>query len=225
MKTPPITGVGKSAFAFVMLLSLGVLAAPLAQAQTFSVIHNFTGGSDGANPLSGFLMVDGSFIGASSAGGSAGLGVVFKMSATGEETVLHEFTGGTDGANPEGHLVKDKQGNFYGTTWAGGSSNAGTVFKITGKGVETVLFSFPSYGDGASPVAGLAIDTAGNLYLTGHGVTVFDSAGKQIDHIDVPEKWTANVCFSGPERKTLFITASTNFYSIRLIHAGGNPAK
>jgi uncharacterized repeat protein (TIGR03803 family) len=166
MKTPPITAVGKSAFALAVLLSLGVLAAPLLQAQTFSVIHNFTGGSDGANPLSGFLMANGSFVGTASSGGSAGLGVVFKMSATGEETVLHEFTGGTDGANPEGHLVKDKQGNFYGTTTAGGSANAGTVFKVTGKGVETVLFSFPSYGDGASPVAGLAIDTAGNLYGT-----------------------------------------------------------
>ena len=72
---------------------------------------------------------------------------------------------------------------------------------------------------------GMTIDTAGNLYLTGRGVTVFDPSGKQIDHIDVPEKWTANVCFSGPERKTLFITASKSFYSIRLINAGGNPAK
>ncbi len=72
---------------------------------------------------------------------------------------------------------------------------------------------------------GMTIDAAGNLYLTGHGVTVFDSSGKQIDHIDVPEKWTANVCFSGPERKTLFITASKSFYSIRLLNAGGNPAK
>ena len=72
---------------------------------------------------------------------------------------------------------------------------------------------------------GMTIDTAGNLYLTGHGVTVFDPTGKQIDHIPVPEPWTANVCFSGPERKTLFITASKSFYSIRLVNAGWNPAK
>ena len=72
---------------------------------------------------------------------------------------------------------------------------------------------------------GMTIDAAGNLYLTGHGVTVFDSSGKQIDHIAVPESWTANVCFSGPDRQTLFITASKSFYSIRLRVAGANPAK
>jgi gluconolactonase len=72
---------------------------------------------------------------------------------------------------------------------------------------------------------GMTIDAAGNLYLTGKGVTVFDPAGKQIDHIDVPEKWSANVCFSGPDHKTLFITASESFYSIRLQIAGANPAK
>jgi len=72
---------------------------------------------------------------------------------------------------------------------------------------------------------GMTIDAAGNLYLTGHGVTVFDPSGKQIDHIDVPERWTANVCFSGPDRQTLFITASKSFYSIRLRYAGANPMK
>jgi gluconolactonase len=72
---------------------------------------------------------------------------------------------------------------------------------------------------------GMTIDAAGNLYLTGHGVTVFDSSGKQIDHIAVAEDWTANVCFSGPDRKTLFITASKSFYSIQLLVAGANPAK
>jgi|HubBroStandDraft_1064217.scaffolds.fasta_scaffold00664_6 uncharacterized repeat protein (TIGR03803 family) len=166
MTTPPMTALGKYTFAFAILLSLGVLAAPRAQAQTFSVIHNFTGGSDGANPLSGFLLVDQALIGTTSAGGSSGLGVVFKMSPTGEETVLHEFTGGTDGATPEGRLVKGKGSNFYGTTFAGGSANAGTVFEVTGKGVETVVFSFSGSATGANPVAGLAIDAKGNLYGT-----------------------------------------------------------
>ena len=72
---------------------------------------------------------------------------------------------------------------------------------------------------------GMTIDEQGNLYLTGRGVTVFDKTGKQIDHIDVPENWTANVCFSGPDRKTLFITASKSFYSIQLIYKGANPSK
>ncbi len=61
---------------------------------------------------------------------------------------------------------------------------------------------------------GLTIDQQGNLYLTGDGVTVFDSSGQQIEHIAVPEPWTANVCFGGPNHQTLFITASTKLYSI-----------
>jgi gluconolactonase len=72
---------------------------------------------------------------------------------------------------------------------------------------------------------GMTIDAEGNLYLTGRGVTVFDKSGRQIDHIDVPEKWTANVCFSGKDRQTLFITASESLYSIQLRVKGANPAK
>jgi gluconolactonase len=72
---------------------------------------------------------------------------------------------------------------------------------------------------------GMTIDAEGNLYLTGHGVTVFDKTGKQIDHIDVPEKWSANVCFGGADHKTLFITATESLYSIQLRVKGANAAK
>lgn len=72
---------------------------------------------------------------------------------------------------------------------------------------------------------GMTIDAEGNVYLTGKGVTVFDKAGKQINHIDVPEKWAANVCFGGEDHKTLFITATESLYAIRLRVAGANPAK
>ena len=61
---------------------------------------------------------------------------------------------------------------------------------------------------------GMTIDSEGNVYLTGKGVTVFDPTGKQIEHIDVPEPWTANVCFGGKDRQTLFITASKGLYAI-----------
>jgi gluconolactonase len=54
---------------------------------------------------------------------------------------------------------------------------------------------------------------------------VFDRAGKPIDHIDVPEKWSANVSFGGKDHKTLFITASESLYAIRLRVRGANPAK
>ncbi len=72
---------------------------------------------------------------------------------------------------------------------------------------------------------GMTIDTEGNLYLTGHGVTVFDKSGKQIDHIDVPEKWSANVCIGGTDHQTLFITASESLYAIKLRVKGANAAK
>jgi gluconolactonase len=63
---------------------------------------------------------------------------------------------------------------------------------------------------------GMTIDSAGNVYLTGKGVTVFDRGGKQIEHIAVPEPWTGNVCFGGRGRQTLFITASRGLYGLRM---------
>ena len=72
---------------------------------------------------------------------------------------------------------------------------------------------------------GMTLDTDGNLYLTGQGVTVFDKDGKQIDHVAVPESWTANVCFGGKDKQTLFVTASKGLYSIRTKTKGANTAK
>ncbi len=72
---------------------------------------------------------------------------------------------------------------------------------------------------------GMTIDEKGDLYLCGHGVTVFDKTGQQIEHIDVPEPWTANVSFGGRDHQTLFITASKSLYSIQLNVKGANPAK
>jgi gluconolactonase len=67
---------------------------------------------------------------------------------------------------------------------------------------------------------GLTIDSEGNIYLTGKGVSVFDSSGKQIEHIEVPESWTANVCFGGQDKRTLFITASKGLYGLRMRVSG-----
>jgi gluconolactonase len=72
---------------------------------------------------------------------------------------------------------------------------------------------------------GMTIDERGDLYLCGHGVTVFDKTGKQIEHIDVPEPWSANVSFGGKDHQTIFITACKSLYSIHLIVKGANPAK
>ena len=62
---------------------------------------------------------------------------------------------------------------------------------------------------------GMTIDDRGNIYLTNNGVSIYDSTGKKIEHIEVPEKWTANICFSGKNKDVLFITASKSVYTIQ----------
>ena len=68
---------------------------------------------------------------------------------------------------------------------------------------------------------GMAIDEKGNIYLTGKGVTVYNAAGKKIQQIDVPAKWTANVCFGGKRKDILFITASESVYTLQMQVKGG----
>src|SRR2546421_545381 len=136
-----------------------VLAFPLplaqAQAQTFTVLYSFTGSTDGALPIAGLVRDKaGNLYGTTNGGGTSGAGTVFKLDTTGTETVLHSFTGSTDGSFPVAGLVRDKAGNLYGTTELGGTSGAGTVFKLDTTGTETVLHSFTG-PDGAVPFAGL----------------------------------------------------------------------
>jgi uncharacterized repeat protein (TIGR03803 family) len=97
----------------------------------YTILHNFTGGSDGACPW-GSLMLSGSTLyGMTSGGGSSNFGTVFKINSNGTGyTILHNFTGGSDDGNsPEGSLTLSGS-TLYGMTSGGGSSNAGTVFKI-----------------------------------------------------------------------------------------------
>jgi uncharacterized repeat protein (TIGR03803 family) len=201
MRSPrkSILSIGKAVFALAFVLGLAAMAVPQAQAQTqtFSVIHNFSGGKDGANPLSGFLFAGENLFGTASSGGSSGLGVVFWMKTSGVETVLHEFKGGADGANPEGRLTSS-DGILYGTTNAGGAHGAGTVYAVTVKGKETILYSFTGKADGAKPVAGLTLDKAGNLYGTttaggtsGNG-TVFELVAPTV----AGGTWTEKVLYS-----------------------------
>ncbi len=72
---------------------------------------------------------------------------------------------------------------------------------------------------------GMTIDEEGNLYLTGKGVRVFDKTGRQIDQLNVPEDWTANVSFCAKDKHTLFVAASKGLYGVRLRARGANAAK
>ena len=134
---------------------------------TESVLYSFTGGADGAFPLSNVVRDNaGNLYGTTTQGGSSGAGVVFKVDPSGTETVLHNFTGGTDGADPTGGLLLDKAGNLYGVTSQGGTSNDGVLFKIGPHGKETILHTFKGgKNDGKYPTyASLITDVLGNLY-------------------------------------------------------------
>ena len=134
-----------------------------------TTLHSFGFRSDGRIPLGGLIRdAAGNLYGTASEGGASGQGTVFKLDRTGAETVLHIFTGSSgDGAVPGGDLVRDAAGNLYGTTYAGGASDMGTVFRLETTGTETVLYSFRGKPlDGAHPRAGLVRDAAGNLYGT-----------------------------------------------------------
>jgi uncharacterized repeat protein (TIGR03803 family) len=148
------------------------------------VLHTFSGGNDGANPLSSLIRdSSGNLYGTTRLGGTANLGTAFELKVntvngktTYKETVLHSFTGGNDGEQPAAGLTHDADWNLYGTTLYGGSTNpnAGVVFelsKTSGKWKETLLYTFCQTGgdgctDGTRPAAGLIMDSNGNLYGT-----------------------------------------------------------
>ena len=148
---------------------------------TYTVLYSFCAlynCPDGARP-SGALIFDqkGNLYGTTEAGGAAGGGTVFKLTAAGKETVLYGFckqNNCADGAWPEG-LIFDQKGNLYGTTAYGGfhsgcsGNGCGVVFKLGPHGKETVLHTFctqSNCADGASPYAGLIVGQKGNLYGT-----------------------------------------------------------
>jgi uncharacterized repeat protein (TIGR03803 family) len=147
------------------------------------VLYNFSGGADGGSPSSGLIFDQaGNLYGTTNSGGIGTGGVVFKLTPSGSEwteAVLYQFAGKPDGAGPDGGVIFDKAGNLYGTTAAGGTFTAcnsfggGTAFKLSanpdGTWSETVLHSFGGGSDGCMPLAGLLLDSAGNLY----GTTVY----------------------------------------------------
>lgn len=143
-------------------------AAVVSPAQQVDTLANFNGGN-GANPLYVTLVqgTDGELYGTTSNGGARGatLGSVFKVATpTGTLTTLHSFAD-LDGAFPYAGLVLATDGNFYGTTSAGGAVGNGTLFKITRGGALTTLHSF-DYADGNAPSGALVQATDGNFYGT-----------------------------------------------------------
>ena len=142
------------------------------------VLYKFKGSADGQFPLAPLVRDgNGNLYGTTSTGGDVsnidctiqgnGCGGVFELTEKGVLRTLYTFTGyPTDGQHPLAGMVRDKQGNLYGTTDGGGPSNRGTVFKVTPSGVEEVLHSFVGGSDGVNPYGSLVLDAKGNLYGT-----------------------------------------------------------
>jgi uncharacterized repeat protein (TIGR03803 family) len=163
-----------------------VATAIASHAQTYTVVTDFNP-AYGENPSGPLVQgTDGDLYGVTETGGNtnsicpqpesgtigAGCGSVYKVSPSGTLTMLYEFCSQTncaDGAYPIGSLVLGTDGNLYGTTFIGGASNQGTVFKITPAGQLTTLYSFcslTSCTDGALPNGGLVQGSNGSFYGT-----------------------------------------------------------
>jgi uncharacterized repeat protein (TIGR03803 family) len=132
----------------------------------YTTLRNF-GGSNGANPLLGYLRLDsaGNLYGLTGSGGANSGGTVYTLDRHGKETILYSFSpsGRQDGNSPRGSIVRDAKGNIFGTTLGGGTGTYGTVFKVDTTGKETVLHNF-KLGDGTQPAGGVTADPKGNLY-------------------------------------------------------------
>jgi len=139
-----------------------------------TILHHFRGGSDGANPNAGVVEDStGNLYGTTRYGGQGcdgeGCGTVFKIATSGAETILYRFRDGSDGANPLSGVALDSAGDIYGTAWAGGIFNYGTIFEIDILGHEKILYHFAGGGDGSNPVGGVTLDKSGNLFGTASG--------------------------------------------------------
>ncbi len=148
-----------------------------------TILHNFAGGSDGGFPYAGLLAGQNVVYGTTYYGGPTANGTVFQVALDGTETVLHDFCSSpycADGRSPYAALIRDENGNLYGTTFIGGANGYGVVFELSpseGQWTETVLYNF-NYSDGAWPYSRLLLfddvlygTTAGGG-TDGHG-TVF----------------------------------------------------
>jgi uncharacterized repeat protein (TIGR03803 family) len=161
-------------------LAMALVAIQSAQAQAFSVIYNFTGGSDGANPSAG-LTIDaaGNFYGTNN--GGSGFGTVFKLKRSGSSWTLaplYSFQQETDGDQLEDVII-GPNGSLYGTTFSGGKFYDGTVYNLSPPAgicqtvscpwTHTLLYNFTGGSDGGYPAGPLVFDQAGNIYGTTWG--------------------------------------------------------
>ena len=140
----------------------------------FTVVHAFTGGSDGGGASAGRLLrYKGSLYGVTTTGGANGQGVVFQLTRSAgiwQFKTLYAFQGQPDAGFPYGGLAVDSNGNLYGTTYYDGANNLGSVYELTaqpdGTWKEAVLYSFQGGRDGSGSIGNLVFTSAGAIYGT-----------------------------------------------------------
>jgi len=183
-------------------------------APTFKVLHNFTGGQDGGNPIAGMTIRGGNLYGTASDGGT-GYGTVYQLKHTGSKWIfnlLYSFTSGNDGANPAARVIFGPNGTLYGTTAQGGTYGYGTVFNLRPfpsvcktalcPWMKTVLYAFEGGTDGAFPEgADVLFDQAGNIYGTTYNGGNDDGDGTVYELMPQGSGWTESVLyrFSGSD--------------------------
>ena len=144
-----------------------------ATGSSYGILYSFTNEPAEATPRAGLAQgSDGNFYGTTASGGTNGEGTVFQFNTNGSLTTLHTFdyngVNNFDGYTPQAGLVQGSDGNFYGTTYQGGTNGGGTVFRIDPTGSNyAILYLFNSYtGDGKMPDARLILGSDGNFYGT-----------------------------------------------------------
>jgi uncharacterized repeat protein (TIGR03803 family) len=213
-----------------VVFSVLVFAVGIAQGQTYTILHTFSGGDGGQPDATPVFDGAGNLYGTAPNGGQYGHGVVYKLDTTGNFTILHDFTGGAaDGGQSYAPLVFDPNGNLYGTTQMGGKFGYGTVFKLDptlDPAVNvTTLHDFEQPAFEVRPAGGVYRGRAGNLF----GVT---SEGGlyglgSIFKLDVDGQYSVLHDFAGsPDdganpNQRLIRDAALNFYGTTN-HGGGN---
>lgn len=202
----------------------------------FEVLHEFGASSDGAFPSSGVIADPaGNLFGATAEGGSGscpgGCGTIYEVNSSGNETVLYSFNG-PDGAYPSSGLLRDAQGDLYGTTLAGGANNScqsgcGTVFKLHQNGRLTVLHSFTGGQDGWYVTTGLVRDAGGNLYGTTAGGGKFN-LGTLYEISNSGKEYVLHSFRGDPDGQApqdLFLAADNTLYGAAYLGGGSCPAE
>jgi uncharacterized repeat protein (TIGR03803 family) len=140
----------------------------LSKSGKLTLLHSFASNPDGADPRGGLILDKaGNLYGTTIYGGTTGgFGTVFKLNPHGKLSLLHSFAGNPDGVNPYDRLALDSTGNLYGTTFYGGTSGYGSIFRLSPSGGLTILHSLNYSPDGGNPIGGLTQDKLGNLYGT-----------------------------------------------------------